>query len=265
MAKLKNIDKVKFEKLFGMDSGYVISFTNRTFSSFVADSVGLNIYDEKYNNQSGSKANRLRAFWEKESNATVGKLLLDLLDYWKEDLRIQDIEISPVEHKLYETCLTTAEKIKNDATVINSPFISKTFDEDANFIILSESIRENIEKNQLQLGIDRLHTFLMHFVRKLNDKYKIVYTEKIPLHSLFGAYLKHVKSSGIIESEMTERILRSSISILESFNQVRNKKSFAHANKVLNYEECLLIFNNICSLIHFVENIENEHYKNNNN
>ncbi len=32
-------------------------------------------------NASGSKANRLRAFWQKEENATVGKLMGELLNY----------------------------------------------------------------------------------------------------------------------------------------------------------------------------------------
>jgi len=60
----------------------------------------------------------------------------------------------------------------------------------------------------------------------------------------------------MIESEMTERILKSSISILESFNTVRNNQSFAHDNPILNYNESLLIFNNIASAIKFLETIE---------
>jgi len=41
---------------------------------------------------------------------------------------------------------------------------------------------------------------------------------------------------------MTERILKSSISILDAFNDVRNNKSLAHDNPVLNRNESLLIF-----------------------
>jgi hypothetical protein len=60
----------------------------------------------------------------------------------------------------------------------------------------------------------------------------------------------------MIESEMTERILKSSISIMESFNKVRNEQSFAHDNPILNYNESVLIFNNVTSSIKFIGSIE---------
>ncbi len=65
-----------------------------------------------------------------------------------------------------------------------------------------------------------------------------------------------VDKNGIIESEMTKRILKSSISVLEAFNDVRNNKSFAHDNPVLNYNESILIFNDISNVIRFLETIE---------
>lgn len=37
-----------FERLFGMDSGYVLDFTNDSFRDFVHDSIGINIYEEHY-------------------------------------------------------------------------------------------------------------------------------------------------------------------------------------------------------------------------
>ena len=69
-------------------------------------------------------------------------------------------------------------------------------------------------------------------------------------------YVRHLKANGDIESEMTERILNSSISILEAFNRVRNDQSFAHANAVLNYDESLLIFNHVTSAIRFLAALE---------
>jgi hypothetical protein len=51
---------------------------------------------------------------------------------------------------------------------------------------------------------------------------------------------------------MTERILKSSISILEAFNDVRNNQSIAHDNPILNYNESVLIFNHVSSAIKFI-------------
>jgi len=85
MSDLTFLEKQKFEKLLGMGSGYVLEFSNRTFTEFVADSTGRNIFDSRYDYGSGSKANRLRGFWLRESNAVVGKLMNDLLDLIEAD------------------------------------------------------------------------------------------------------------------------------------------------------------------------------------
>src|SRR5882762_5551728 len=81
MSDLTYAEKIKFEQLLGMGTGYVLDFTNRTFAEFVLDSTDCNIYDKRYDNGSGSKAYRLRMFWQKEDNALVGKLMNDMLDY----------------------------------------------------------------------------------------------------------------------------------------------------------------------------------------
>lgn len=73
---------------------------------------------------------------------------------------------------------------------------------------------------------------------------------------MFGEYIKHLRRNGHIESQMTERILKSSIAIFEAFNDVRNNQSFAHDNKILNYNESVLIANNLFSTIKFIEAIE---------
>jgi hypothetical protein len=81
MSNLTNLEKRKFEQLLGMDTGYVLNFTNRSFAEFIRDSTGRDIYDSRYDYGSGSKANRLRAFWQREDNGVVGKLMSEMLDY----------------------------------------------------------------------------------------------------------------------------------------------------------------------------------------
>src|SRR5579872_812559 len=87
MSTLTNSEKRKFEKFLGMSGGYVLNFSDRTFAEFVADSTSRNIFDPRYNYASGSKANRLRAFWTTEDNQVVGKLMSDMLDYACEGVR----------------------------------------------------------------------------------------------------------------------------------------------------------------------------------
>jgi hypothetical protein len=83
VSTLKMAEKGCFEDLLGMASGYVLDFSNRTFAEFFRESVRLDIYQEKYAIGGDSKAKRLRAFWEIEEDAAVGKVLADLLEYWR--------------------------------------------------------------------------------------------------------------------------------------------------------------------------------------
>lgn len=55
MTDLTNAEKRKLERALGMGSGYVLDFSNRTFEEFIFDSVGIDIYDNKYDYESGSK------------------------------------------------------------------------------------------------------------------------------------------------------------------------------------------------------------------
>lgn len=70
--------KMMLEDLFVMGGGYVLDFSNSSFSQFIEDSVGFDPY-EKYD---GSKAAILRMIWSKEPPEVVSKLNLDLVERW---------------------------------------------------------------------------------------------------------------------------------------------------------------------------------------
>src|ERR1035438_1165679 len=87
MSNLSLAEKRKLEKFFDMKSGWVLNMSDRAFAELVAHSTGRNIFDPRYNHASGSKANRLRAFWTIEDNHVVGALLKELVDYACEGVR----------------------------------------------------------------------------------------------------------------------------------------------------------------------------------
>lgn len=95
------------------------------------------------------------------------------------------------------------------------------------------------------------------------DKHNITYDKADSLNAVFGKYVKFIVDNKHIESSMSEKILKYSINIIEAFNDIRNNKSFAHDNPVLNYHESVLIFNNISSTIKFIEFIETQMKKEN--
>ena len=108
MSRLNEDDKLKFEELFDMESGYVMDFSNRSFKDFVYKAVDINIFDDKYMGASGSKANRLRKLWEVESNVLVAKLNLKLLEYWKSQNANAGFELND----LYKECIRGCDILK---------------------------------------------------------------------------------------------------------------------------------------------------------
>lgn len=113
MADLGVVDKAKFEKLFGMSSGYVLDFSSDSFHTFVVGSTGKEIFSEAYAYGSGSKANRLRAFWTRETNIVVGQLLHDLLEY----LAFKSPNPDPNEAQLRTHCRAVVDALRATAPV----------------------------------------------------------------------------------------------------------------------------------------------------
>jgi hypothetical protein len=249
MADLAPIEKRKLERALGMRSGYVLNFSNNTFHEFFLDYCGIDIYDDKYNFSSGSKANRMRAFWELESNYLVAKALDTIFSEWLEFEGYGSPDTPP------EECRLIVKRLKENASVPDIDAVTPNID-DESFEALAASIRELVAQNKPVLGLDRLHTFVVKYFRVLCEKRGIDVGRDKPLHSLVGGYIKSLKAQGLIESEMTERILKSSISVMEAFNRVRNEHSFAHDNNVLNYAESILILGHVSSSMRFIKALE---------
>jgi len=264
MAEINIRDKAKIEKFLGMSSGYVADFSDRTFHEFVGVVTGLDIDDPKYHYASNSKANRLRQFMKIEDNNTVGKLLQEMSHHYFEKLKEaqatswqpKDADTLKKEEELYQECLIISQSLQGN--IIDDISAIKPNSDDVDFKKLAESIRESIEKNLPEVALDRLHTFVMKYIRELCRKHGIEFTDEEALHSVFGKYIKFLTANAYLETEMSKRILKTSISNLDSFNDVRNNKSFAHDNPILNYEESVLVFNSISSMIKFIEAVENK-------
>jgi len=248
MANLSRIEKRRLERELDMGGGYVLEFSNRTFENFILDSCGLEIYDTRYEYNGESKANRMRTFWDLEPDFTVAKMLEALVDDWSVYTKFGSPPPS-------EGFLKIIQKLKQSASISDIDVIQPN-SKNKGFESLARAVRESIEKNEPEAGLDRLHTYLVKYFRTCCQNYGISVERDKPLHSLVGEYIKAVKKEGLIESDITERILKSTISVMEAFNKIRNDHSFAHDNEILNYNESLLIFGHVTNSIKFIETIE---------
>lgn len=81
MAKIRAIDLRLIEDAFAMSGGYVLDFSNRSFSQFFNSEVGIDIDSQRYLQNGPSKANRLRAFLQIEPEPLVARALRALWEY----------------------------------------------------------------------------------------------------------------------------------------------------------------------------------------
>ena len=236
MSTLAFVERQSLERAFGMSSGYVLSFSDRTFREFV-------------HIKGTSKANRLRAFWQIEDDPIVARLLLALLDF-ATGMHNADSEGIAV-GRLAVDRLTNGRPVA-DLDALKPNASEPTFD------VLARAVRESIDNGRPEEGLDRLHTFLTKYLRVLCEAHGIVASRDKPLHSLVGEYVKSLRVSGRLESTMTERIMKSAISSLQAFSDVRNDQSLAHDNQILASQEALYIFNHIASLVRFLQVLESD-------
>lgn len=255
MADLSLQDRRYLERMLEMEGGYVLDFSNRTFHNFIYDSTKFNIEEERFYRDGESKARRLRVFLELESNYNVGLLIEKLLEYWLVQVNMGERKIDDLLERLHKECTKISVRLKAD-TIVSEIEVIKEVGDDRDFDLLAKSIRESINNNEPEVALDRLHTYVTKFIRQLCDIHNIEIKKDESLNAIFGKYVKFIVANEKIESQMTERILRYSIHVIESFNDIRNNKSFAHDNPILNYSESLLIFNNVTNSIKFIESVE---------
>lgn len=240
-----------------IQGGYVLNFSNNTFDDFVGDVIGLNIYDPKYSeNNSGSKGQRLLKFIELENDYTVGVLLKalfdELVDFNTRQGKVRD-------NNYYSTYCKVFERLISGGNVVEHIDAIQANNEDKDFHSLAKLIRESIEKNEPEAALDRLHTYLIKFLKELCQTHGVDFKKDETVNGLFGKYIKAVRDKDFLESAMAEKIVQFSFQIMDAFNDIRNNRSYAHDNPILNYDESVLIFSNVSSMVKFIQAIEAKH------
>lgn len=83
MSCILPIEKQILEDLFGMKSGYVLDFSNRTFKEYIFDTLGIDVY-ERYAEGNLSKAKIMRRLYQDLSDQQLATLLKAFLEYIEE-------------------------------------------------------------------------------------------------------------------------------------------------------------------------------------
>ncbi len=146
MADLTTIEKQILEKIFQMEGGYVLNFSDRTMREFFRDDVGINIYTQKYNYESGSKANRIRGLWIKSDNKTVAKTILRLIEYIKSQILIDNLKRKDFPTERITAGKEIAEKLLSKKIEQKNGISKATFKNGNINITLQKDIFDHVQK-----------------------------------------------------------------------------------------------------------------------
>lgn len=155
MANLKETDKLILEKLFKMQNGYVLDFTNSKFQQFISNTFKIDIKNSKYSIYGDSKAKRLRAFWDYEDDSIVGKLITELLEVWETEKALKNINISENDEKLKDKAIKISNRLQKitNKKVINEETIDDFLNKDFEIVSLE---RLNIDSSVIDILNSRI-------------------------------------------------------------------------------------------------------------
>jgi hypothetical protein len=257
MNKLKLSDRRFLEEIFDMGGGYVLNFSDRTFAEFFENELSINIDDPKYRSNGTSKAKRLRAFLQIESEAVVAKALRALWDHREAIREPSDAQDEKARHQK-EHFFDIVHLIEGAASTARTDAIEK-FAENETLEELISAIERDIRADKPAAALDRLHTYCMKKFAYVLDQKGIKFDKDAPLQSRAGKYIKALESEGSIR-DISLKIMKSSISIFDSFNSIRNNDSFAHDNEIVDRVEARFIFDAVTNILRFMKGFETSRF-----
>lgn len=248
-----------FERTLQMESGYVLNFSDRTFNDFFYEELQIDPVSSSalFSGRGESKAKRLRSFIERAQPAIVAKMLRALWDY-----RCSLPSHSPptIESEAQKVFFEIVRFFEGDSQSIDASEIQR-FEPSETLEELVDSIRRDIDAKKPQAALDHLHTYCMkRFDFLIRSRGGDPCGKDEPLHSPVGRYVKLLSNDREL-TPMTKRIVKSSISVFEELNPIRNNQSLAHDNPALvAMEEARFIFDSVTALLRFVKSVDTERF-----
>jgi hypothetical protein len=92
MSSLTDVEKRYLEKILQMQGGYVLDYTDAKFAGLF-NRLGIDIHSPKYQTHGTSKAKKMRAFWDKEPDDLVARVLSEMLDSYEAYCNLNGIKI----------------------------------------------------------------------------------------------------------------------------------------------------------------------------
>lgn len=194
---------------------------------------------------------------EIESEAVVAKALRALWEY-RDSLREPSDEQKETVRQQKDRFFGIVHSIEGAMSIARTDVIEK-FAENQTLEELISAIERDTQANKPEAALDRLHTYCMKKFAFVLDQKGIAFDKDAPLQNRAGKYIKVLESEGRVR-DISLKILKSSISIFDSFNSIRNNDSFAHDNEIVDKVESRFIFDAITNILRFMKGFETNRF-----
>lgn len=220
MANLNTLEKQILEKLFQMYGGGVLNFTHQTMWEFFRDDLNIDIHEEKYNYNTGSKANLMRGFWLEDDDATVGIGIVKVIEYLEGQILLGNLRRDEFPSELVVAGRQVANRLLGAKSNIQMNIAHATYDNGSINIELQKEIFDHVQK-LLNDG---------HYFSAVEESYKIVreklkdVTGKEKAHEAFNS-ANYVKIFGHIAASEAEENFFEGVKFLHlAIQNLRNEK-----------------------------------------
>ncbi len=261
MVSLKRSEVRAIEEAMAFPNGfgYVLDFSDRTIAEFFEDEFGIDIDEEQYSSNGTSKRNRLTTLLNLSDSYTSLKVLRALWER-REGLLARDTGHYEIEDA--KNCTDSFKKVIDNLEASPESLDSDGVDKFSSERTLEElvaDIERTLAANKPEVALDHLHTYCIKKVTHLLRVRDINCSRGEPLHSRFGKYRKALVREHNLH-DFADRALKSSISLLDSFNDLRNNHSLAHDNQILGPVEARFIFSTISAILVLIRALEADRY-----
>ncbi|NBD28943.1 MAG: hypothetical protein GVY31_02750 [Alphaproteobacteria bacterium] len=255
-SELKRSEKRTIDTALDMEGGYVLDFSNRTIEEHFEDEFDIEFYSQKYAINGESKAKRTRTILEMLEGPKAALVLRNLWDV-RSTLPLYTGDTDPSqEQALSERYFAIVAKLGGDTPEVDLEALD-SFEESDTLHTLIQSIERDIRADCPEAAMDRLHLFCVKRFRQLLNARQIDTQRDEPLHSLVGKYKKALESEGRL-SAMSILFIRYSIAVFEKFNEIRNDRSLAHDNTLLDPKEARFVFDAVGAVLRFIKSTDSE-------
>lgn len=257
LTQISSLEMQHLDKVFQMETGYVLDghFSDRTFASFFAEELNIDVDDPQFARYGRSKAKRLRCLVQTVDAGTAARVLRRLWQY-REELRNQ----TEKEEWASLSVKKTLEVIERLERGVPRTLGIERFSQDVTLDELVSAIERDISANKPEVALDRLHTYCMKkFAHLLKFRGESSYSNE-SLNARAGRYLNPLRRTGKVRP-ISEKIMKATVETFELFNNIRNNESLAHDNILVEPAEARFIFEGIVNILRFLKSVEGRSFE----